>query len=204
MRDLLEEEDAGRCKNFKELLESVLSIESNADRARRITERVLNFSRRSQPTRERVDMNHLVEQTIEFVKKEAGHRKIVIETELLQGVPTTLSDSTQLQQVLLNILNNAVDAIGEEGAINIKTNFNAPEMEIAVSIADNGPGIPNEMINRIFQPFFTTKEAGKGTGLGLSISYTIINKLGGRIMVASEVGKGTTFTVYLPMIPDGS
>jgi two-component system, NtrC family, sensor kinase len=204
IRDLLGEDDVSRCENLDELTESSASIESNVDRARRMTERLLNFSRRSQPSRERVNVNHLVEQTIEFVKKEAQHRSISIHTELLQDLPETLSDSTQVQQVFLNILNNAVDAIGKGGEIDIKTSFSATEREIAVSIADNGPGIPNEMMNRIFQPFFTTKEVGKGTGLGLSISYTIIQKLGGRIMVASEVGKGTTFAVYLPVAREDS
>jgi two-component system, NtrC family, sensor kinase len=200
MRDLLAEASDAKCAHLSELSESALSIESNVDRARRITERLLNFSRRSQPTRERVNINLLVEQTIEFVAKEARQRRIAIRTELLNDLPETLSDATQLQQVFLNILNNAVDAIGQDGEINFKTSFKAAEQEVAVSIADSGPGIPNEIINRIFQPFFTTKEAGKGTGLGLSISYTIIKKLGGRLMVASELGKGTAFTIYLPIL----
>jgi two-component system NtrC family sensor kinase len=103
-----------------------------------------------------------------------------------------------LQQVFLNILNNAIDAIGKNGEINLRTNLIPKINTISVEIADNGPGIPKEMLNKIFDPFFTTKEVGKGTGLGLSISYSIMEKLGGRIMVASEEGKGTTFTIYLP------
>jgi two-component system NtrC family sensor kinase len=73
------------------------------------------------------------------------------------------------------------------------------DKEIVVCISDNGPGIPNEMLQRIFDPFFTTKEVGRGTGLGLAISYSIVEKLGGRIMVASEPGKGATFTIYFPV-----
>ncbi len=99
----------------------------------------------------------------------------------------------------MNILNNAIDAIGKDGEIIIKTNHIAKYNEIAVEIADNGPGIPKEMLKKIFDPFFTTKEVGKGTGLGLSISYGIVEKLGGRIMVASEEGQGSTFTIYLPI-----
>ena len=76
----------------------------------------------------------------------------------------------------------------------------ARDKDMAVIIADNGPGIPNEVLNRIFDPFFTTKEVGTGTGLGLSISYSIMEKLGGRILVASEVGKGTTFSLYIPIV----
>ena len=109
------------------------------------------------------------------------------------------SDSSQLQQVFLNILNNAIDAIGKDGEIHLKTRQLAKNNEIGIEIGDNGPGIPKEMLNKIFDPFFTTKEVGKGTGLGLSISYSIVEKLGGRIMVASGEGQGTTFTIYFPV-----
>jgi len=115
-------------------------------------------------------------------------------------LPATVSDSSQLQQVFLNILNNAIDAIGKDGEISVKTSHNAEEEQIVIIIADNGPGIANDQLDRVFEPFFTTKEAGMGTGLGLSISYTIVEKLGGRIMVASEVGKGTAFTIHIPVI----
>ncbi|RPH88990.1 MAG: GHKL domain-containing protein, partial [Desulfobacteraceae bacterium] len=108
------------------------------------------------------------------------------------------SDSSQLQQVFLNILNNAIDAIGKKGKVMIKTRSLPKNSELSVEITDNGPGIPKEKVDKIFDPFFTTKEVGKGTGLGLSIVFSILEKLGGRIMVASEEGKGTTFTIYLP------
>jgi len=103
-----------------------------------------------------------------------------------------------MQQVFLNIINNAIDAIGKDGEININTRI-TKNNEISVVISDNGPGMPKDVLQKIFDPFFTTKEVGKGTGLGLSISYSIIEKLGGRIMVASEEGQGTTFTIYLPV-----
>ena len=114
-------------------------------------------------------------------------------------LPRITSDSSQLQQVFLNIINNAIDAIGKNGEIRIKTSYSSKNHEAKVEITDNGPGIPKEGIDKIFDPFYTTKEVGKGTGLGLSIVYSIIEKLGGRIMVASEIGLGTTFTIYLPI-----
>jgi two-component system, NtrC family, sensor kinase len=110
----------------------------------------------------------------------------------------TTTDQAQLQQVFLNIINNGIDAIGKEGQISINTRT-TKNNEISIEISDNGPGIPKDVLQKIFDPFFTTKEVGKGTGLGLSISYSIIEKLGGRIMVASEAGQGTTFTIYLPV-----
>jgi two-component system NtrC family sensor kinase len=100
----------------------------------------------------------------------------------------------------LNILNNAIDAIGKSGEITIKTGVTATERELYASISDNGPGIPEELLGKIFDPFFSTKEYGMGTGLGLAISYSIIEKLGGRMNVCSDAGKGATFTIYLPWI----
>jgi two-component system NtrC family sensor kinase len=111
----------------------------------------------------------------------------------------TASDSAQLQQVFLNILNNAIDAIGKDGEIHLETRYLAKNNEIGIEIHDSGPGIPKEILNKIFDPFFTTKEVGKGTGLGLSISYSIVEKLGGRMMVASEDDKGTSFIIYFPV-----
>ncbi len=101
--------------------------------------------------------------------------------------------------MFLNIINNAIDAIGKDGEITINTRTTRRNNEISIEISDNGPGMPKDVLQKIFDPFFTTKEVGKGTGLGLSISYSIVEKLGGRIMVASEEGQGTTFTIYLPV-----
>jgi two-component system NtrC family sensor kinase len=95
-------------------------------------------------------------------------------------------------------MDNAIDAIGKNGEVKIKTGLVSNNSEIAITISDSGPGIPGEMLDRIFDPFFSTKKVGEGTGLGLSITYSIIEKLGGRITVESEGGHGTTFTVYLP------
>jgi two-component system NtrC family sensor kinase len=103
-------------------------------------------------------------------------------------------------RVFLNIIDNAIDAIGKKGGeINITTAYHAKGKEIAIGISDTGPGIPRAMLKKIFDPFFTTKKEGKGTGLGLSISYGIVERLGGRMLVASEEGIGTTFTISLPI-----
>jgi len=128
---------------------------------------------------------------------------INIQEDLDPGLPLITSDTTQLQQVFLNLMNNAIDAIGKDGEINITTKYISRNNLVAIEIADNGPGIAKEILGKIFDPFFTTKEVGKGTGLGLSISYSIVEKLGGHIKVASDLGKGTTFTILLPVSEAG-
>jgi two-component system, NtrC family, sensor kinase len=200
LKDLLSEEDISRSENFQEFEDSIRKIDFHVDRAKKVTHRLLGFARRMEPTHEKVNVNRVAEETIEFLRNEAHYRNIEIETDYAGELPDTVSDSTQLQQVLLNILNNAIDAIGKDGKIFVRTSLSARDRELVICIGDNGPGMPTEVLNRIFDPFFTTKEVGKGTGLGLSISYSIVEKLGGRIMVASEEGKGTTFTIYLPIV----
>ena len=200
IKDLLSEEDISKSENFGEFADAVTKIDQHVERAKKVTHRLLGFARRMEPLHESVNINRVLDETIDFLRNEAHYRNIVIETQYCSDLPHTTSDSAQLQQVFLNILNNAIDAIGKEGRISVTTSYDTKGKEMAITFADNGPGIPVEMLNKIFDPFFTTKEVGKGTGLGLSISYSIVEKLGGRILVASEVGAGTTFTIYLPMI----
>jgi two-component system NtrC family sensor kinase len=199
LKDLLHEEDLAQSPNFQEFDDAVNKIEYHVNRAKKVTHRLLGFARRMEPVQEKVDLNAILEDTIGFLENEARYRSIDIQTDFAEKLPQTTSDSAQLQQVFLNILNNAIDAIGKDGEIKVKTSHLAKIHNLAVEISDNGPGIPKDKLDKIFDPFFTTKEVGKGTGLGLSISYSIIDKLGGRMMVASEEGKGTTFTIYLPM-----
>ncbi|HMK64751.1 MAG TPA: ATP-binding protein, partial [Thermodesulfobacteriota bacterium] len=199
IKDLLSEEDVTQSDNFKEFEDAVQKIEYHVDRARKVTHRLLGFARRMEPIQERVDINKTLNETIDFLENESRYRSIDIQIDSKTDLPSVISDSSQLQQVFLNIINNAIDAIGKNGEIRIKTSWVAKNHEVKIEIADNGPGIAKEDMSKIFDPFFTTKEVGKGTGLGLSIVYSIVEKLGGRIMVASEVGVGTTFTIYLPV-----
>ena len=198
MKDLLGMEDVAGSENFQELLDAVNKIEYHVVRAKTVTHRLLGFARRMEPMVEGVNINEILDESIEFLKNEARYRNIEIQANYAPDLPLTTSDQAQLQQVFLNIINNGIDAIGKEGQIIINTRT-TKNHEICIEINDNGPGIPKEVLQKIFDPFFTTKEVGKGTGLGLSISYSIIEKLGGRLMVASEIGKGTTFTIYLPV-----
>ena len=145
--------------------------------------------------------HRLLREVLGFLEKEASYRNIAIAFDVPDDLPPVESDRGQLQQVFLNILNNAEAAVKDGGHIDVGVHL-AHDGRIAVLIADDGVGIPLENLGRIFEPFFTTKE-GSGTGLGLSITYGIVQKLGGEITVESEVGKGTRFTVLLPLRREG-
>jgi two-component system NtrC family sensor kinase len=199
MKDLLEKEDVKNSENFQEFEDCIKKIERQVERSRTITHRLLRFGRRMEPTQEMVDLNNILLETITFLENEAHYRDIKIETDLSPKVPRVNTDQSQLQQVFLNIINNAIDAIKKEGIIKVITSYDTEKSDhVLITIADNGPGISRDNINKIFDPFFTTKSANEGTGLGLSISYSIIEKLGGKIEVETEVGQGTTFKIFVP------
>ena len=197
IKDLLKM-DLSEAENFQELSDAVNKIEYHVIRAKTVTHRLLGFARRMEPLTERININTVLDESIDFLENEARYRNIDIQTNYAPNLPLTTTDQSQVQQVFLNIINNAIDAIGKDGQIIINTGT-TKNNEISVEISDNGPGMTKDVLQKIFDPFFTTKEVGKGTGLGLSISYSIVENLGGRILVASEEGKGTTFTIYLPV-----
>ena len=166
IKDLLSEEDLSKSENFAEFSDAVTKIDHHVDRAKKVTHRLLGFARRMEPLHESVDINRVLDETIDFLRNEAHYRNISLQTDYFPGLPHTTSDSAQLQQVFLNILNNAIDAIGKEGAISVVTSFDPKSREMSISFSDNGPGIPVEMLNKIFDPFFTTKEVGKRHRIG--------------------------------------
>jgi len=198
IRDLLEEPELVAAPQHKEISESVHRIEHHVERAKNVTHRMLGFARRMEPVMQAVDLNKLLAETVQFLKTEALLRNIDIRQDFAENLPPTDSDPTQLQQVFLNLIDNAIDAVGKNGRIVLSTSLNEDANELCVSVADTGCGIPADKLDKIFDPFFTTKKPGEGTGLGLSISFGIIEKLGGRVTVNSAVGEGTTFTVYVP------
>jgi C4-dicarboxylate-specific signal transduction histidine kinase len=176
-------------------------IETQIHRMGEIIERYLAHTRGS-PSRNKVNINDLVRDTLTLLQPIFQQRGVAVTATLAETTPIIHGDSDSIQRVLINLLDNAVDACGREGAVKIAT------MECVVSatraagvgieIADNGSGIPAEMLPRIFDLFVTTKPPGKGTGLGLVICQEIIKAHGGVINIASEVGKGTTVKIYLP------
>jgi two-component system NtrC family sensor kinase len=197
MHDLLSEEEFRQSDNLEEYKRSLVKIEEHVERARKITHNMLGFARRMEPRLDDVDVNAVITQTLELLKNHARINNIEIRKDLQSDLPVIASDQSQLQQVLLNLLNNAIDAIGKDGAIDITTV--AGDETIEISVRDSGPGIPETLQNRIFDPFFTTKGAGRGTGLGLSISYGIIEKIGGTLTLSSRENEGTTFFIRLPI-----
>ncbi len=199
MRDLLSEEDVKASPNFKEYEDAVQKIEFHVRRAKDVTHRLLGFARRMDPLRDDVNVNLLLDQTRSFLENEASFRNIEVVTDYDKTLPCITSDASQLQQVFLNILDNAIDAIDKDGVITVTTRHNAAARAVIITISDTGKGMPRDVADKIFDPFFTTKKVGEGTGLGLTISYSIVEKLGGRIALRSTEGKGTTFTITLPV-----
>jgi signal transduction histidine kinase len=180
----------------EKMAELVSSVLKSAERCGGITHRLLGFAKHMEVQRESIDLDELIRQVLGFLEKEASYRAIQIDFDYPEDPPTIVSDRGQLQQVFLNIVNNAFAAVKDGGHIQIGIRRSDGDT-VAVSITDDGIGVAEEHLKHIFDPFFTTKKGG-GTGLGLSITYGIVQKLGGQITVSSEVGMGTCFTVTLP------
>jgi signal transduction histidine kinase len=178
------------------MISLVDSVLRSADRCGGITHRLLGFAKHMQVQSETIELDKLLEEVLGFLEKEALYRDLQVILNYPPDPPTTVSDRGQLQQVFLNIINNAFAAVDDGGRIEIGIEDRPPD-SVAVWIQDNGVGIPEEHLDRIFDPFFSTKK-GSGTGLGLSITYGIVQKLGGEVSVKSRVGEGTRFTVVLP------
>lgn len=176
--------------------ESLQVINQSVARCKAITHRLLGFARRSDVAGEELQINQIIREVLSFLENSMVHNRIKADLQLHKELPLVKSDHLQLQQIFLNIINNAIDAIGKDGKITIFTHPVAGEVRIVIQ--DDGPGIAEEIVPHIFEPFFTTKETGKGTGLGLSITYGLIKKLGGDITVRSHPGQGTAFTITFP------
>jgi signal transduction histidine kinase len=185
-------------KNLGELKDSLDEISRQVERCAEVTRRVLDFARKRDPLVQGTDINKLLEDMAKLVEREVSYKGISIIRRYRIDLPPALTDPPLLRQVVLNLLNNAAYAVGQNGRIVIQTRIH-DNGEIEIEISDTGCGIPKENLNRIFDPFFTTKPPGKGTGLGLSLCQNIVVRLGGTITVQSEPGKGTAFTVRLPL-----
>lgn len=194
MNDLLELTDTFEDrKRFTELTSTIIT---SVERCRVITHRLLGFAKRIDIKIEPLNINEIVRDVTGFIEKEAMYKKIDIGLDLPEQINLIASDRGQIQQVLLNLLTNAVAAVDENGIITVAT-ANTKSDGIEFIIGDNGEGIPKSIVKKIFDPFFTTKNE-KGTGLGLSITYGIVKKLNGTIHVESDENTGTKFTVRLP------
>jgi two-component system NtrC family sensor kinase len=198
MQHLLKRIGESPSKEVTELQDSLKEILRQVDRCREITQNLLDFARRKEPVFQEVNVNKLIDDLSRLVEKEVIQHNIAIRRDFQQNLPLVHTDAPSLRQVVLNLLNNATYAVQKDGRIRIATK-SSENGSVDIIVEDTGCGIPKEHLTKIFDPFFTTKPEGKGTGLGLSICHGIVDKLGGRISVSSEVGKGSTFVVTLPI-----
>ncbi len=198
---LLEQTDS-----LPEIHETLQVIEDEGLRCKKIVENLLTFARAPERTETKADVNFMLEKTLAVVKNTLLTKKIRLESTLAPGLPLAKGDPQELQQVFINMINNARDAMKGGGLLKVATNLAPDGKRLAIEFTDTGNGIPRDIQAKIFDPFFTTKKTGEGTGLGLSMSYGIITKFGGNIIFTSYPADeypekhGTTFTVYLPII----
>ncbi len=181
-----------------ELIEHIDSIIETVERCGTITRQLLGFSRRFDVQIQPINLGKMVSDVINFHKKEAEYRAIAIHVDIPATLPLIETDRGKLQQIILNLVNNAFQATDNGGWLDVRADVEGAE-HVRLTIRDNGCGISEEHLNKIFEPFFTTKKEGQGTGLGLSITYGLVKKLHGDIAVQSKQGEGTTFVVTLPI-----
>src|SRR5947199_688917 len=175
-------------------------IHKSALRCQRIVQSLLSFARRHQPERKLSNLNELVEEAVEILHYLMRTSNIEVTTRLHPDLPKAMVDPHQVQQVFLNLINNArqaIEAHRPKGWVRITTE--QVRDRARVLFEDNGPGIPEANLSKVFDPFFTTKEVGKGTGLGLSLCYGIIKEHGGTVTVRSKPSQGATFIIELPL-----
>jgi two-component system NtrC family sensor kinase len=199
MMDLLEDDILINNESKDEFKRALDQIRTQGNRCKQITHKLLSFARKSDAVMEDVHINSLIQEVVNLTAQRAKYSKIQIDMKLKPNIPLLKLSPSEMQQVLLNLINNALDAMDKDGGIiTISSRFTNNTL-IEIDVQDNGQGIPESNIAHIFDPFFTTKPVGKGTGLGLSICYGIIQKMGGEIEVQSVLNKGTCFRIKFPV-----
>jgi two-component system, NtrC family, sensor kinase len=198
MQDLLKSRNIGPVE--EKMAAQIVSILNSVHRCATITRRLLNFARPGSVSLQQINIREVIENVIGFLGKEAQYRDIGIDIDIHPDIPPFPSDRGKLEQIFLNLMNNAFAAISDGGHLQISGHKGSRTVTIAV--VDDGCGIAPEDIKRVFEPFFSTRTQKGGTGLGLSITYGLVQELGGTIAVESQVGKGTRFTITLPLEPE--
>lgn len=190
-----------RAEDRERLMRSVARCQRQVERCSAITSKMLQFGRSDSLRPVPCDLEPLLRETAALLERQAKVQNIDLLLEVEAELPRVVVDPTELEQVVVNLVRNAMDAIRDAGAITVSARRD--DGAVALAVADTGSGIPPEDLDRVFQPFFTTKPVGQGTGLGLSVCYGIVRGWGGTIEAASEPGAGTTMTIHLP-IPRGT
>ncbi len=186
----------------EEALEMIQDILAQSGRASDIVKNLLDFSRSEQPEFEEVSINNIIRDTLKLVQNQLTLSGIEVKRDLPPDLPYILGNVKTLQQVFLNLFINAIQAMKDGGILSILGLVSEDQHWLKVEVTDTGAGIAPEDLPHIFEPFYTTKEVGRGTGLGLSVSFSIAQKHGGHIEVKSQVGEGSTFTVFLPVLEE--
>jgi two-component system NtrC family sensor kinase len=185
-------------RDDQELIEHIDTILESVERCGLITSQLLGFARKFDIKIQKVNLNQIISDVLSFHKKETEYRNISVHVDVPADVPEIETDRGKLQQILVNLVNNAFQAMDNGCCLDIYASNEVPD-EVKISISDNGCGMPEENLAKVFQPFFTTKKEGKGTGLGLTITYGLVKKLHGNISVKSKEHEGTTFILSLPV-----
>jgi signal transduction histidine kinase len=196
MRQLFAREELKGIPRYDDFIKALDKVEKGVDRASRITHQLLGFVGKSESAISETNLMELAEEAIQLISHETQKRDIKIVRQKESSLDTIWSDAYQIRQVLLNLLTNATHAVDANGTITVAISDDDDTQ--TVTISDTGCGISRENLDKIFEPFFSTKSPGQGTGLGLFVSRGIVEKLGGTIKVASKIGQGASFSVVLP------
>jgi two-component system NtrC family sensor kinase len=202
MGDLLEDGKIDEGERLDEFQRALKQIRDQGDRCKQITHKLLSFARKTDTRIQEVNLYDLVEEMVALSAQRAKYSNVEIKSSLQPGLPTLRTSLSEMQQVFLNLINNALDAMAKSGGT-LHITVKKEGGDLIILVADTGVGIAEENLERIFDPFFTTKPVGKGTGLGLSICYGIITKMGGEIDARSVIDVGTTFRIRLPLEREG-
>jgi len=196
MRQLFEKDELKDVPRHEDFVKALDKVEKSVERASRITHQLLGFVGKSESAVAEVNLTEVAEEAIQLITHEAQNRDIKIIRQMEPSLNSIWSDAYQIRQVLLNLLTNAIHAVNFDGTITIAVEDVGDSQVITVS--DSGQGIPRENLDKIFEPFFSTKPPGQGTGLGLFVSRGIIEKLGGTVEISSKIGQGARFCIRLP------
>ncbi|MDQ1238581.1 MAG: two-component system, NtrC family, sensor kinase [Thermodesulfobacteriota bacterium] len=194
---LLQTSGLEHSREIQDCRESVQFIVRQVDRCKEIIEKLIHLARRGEPVAQSVDINGIIREMANLVRRDRSGKNIEIGLDLRENLPVILSDGPMLRQVILNLLVNAVQAVGDCGNVSVISRYAHDCIE--VSVEDNGCGISPEDLHKVFVPFYSTKDKGESLGLGLALCRGMIEMLGGRITVSSEKGMATKFTIHLPV-----
>jgi two-component system NtrC family sensor kinase len=196
LRKWINNDDVGKSRQ-RDICDSLELIAAESRRCGDLVNNLLTFSRTTPMNLQRTSLNRVIEQALRLIQHQLDLANVQVQLEVDSSLPDVVCDGAQIEQVLLALMMNALDAMPQGGNLRVNMTLQPDENVVRIVIRDDGTGIAPEILPRLFEPFLTTKETGKGVGLGLAISRSILERHGGKIAVQSELGRGTTFTIVL-------